>query len=130
MDDRELVRAFESCTLSPDAFTHREHVRLAWAYLREHSLFESLRLFAEGLKRYTASLGKSDRYHETITCAYLFLIHERMQRAGGNARDFDAFAAANEDLFARTPPILARYYRDETLQSSLARATFVMPDAG
>lgn len=128
MDDRELVRAFESCTLSPDAFTHREHVRLAWAYLREHSLFVSLRLFAEGLKRYTASLGKSDRYHETITCAYLFLIHERMQR--GNARDFDAFAAANEDLFARTPPILARYYREETLQSPLARATFVMPDAG
>ena len=59
---------------------HRAHVRLAWLYLREDSLLDALTRFVEGLKRYAGSLGASTKYHETITWAYLFLIHERMAR--------------------------------------------------
>ena len=69
------------------------------------------------------SLGASGKYHETITYAFMFLIHERVRRGG--AETFDAFASANADLFG---PILQRYYRPETLASELARASFVMPD--
>ena len=34
MDDREFVAAVEACTLPPEQFPHRAHVRLAWLYLR------------------------------------------------------------------------------------------------
>jgi hypothetical protein len=61
-----------------------------------------------------------------VTFAFLFLIHERMQRHV--AATFDDFAAANADLFA-WPSVLDRYYSAETLRSELARRTFVMPDA-
>lgn len=123
MLDRELVRAFEDCTLPPAEFSHRNHVRLAWLYLREGTLLEALNRFVEGLRRYAGSLGASAKYHETVTWAYLFLIHERM--SGGEHATFDAFAAANADLFNG---ILEKYYSKETLASDRARQMFVMPD--
>jgi hypothetical protein len=125
VDDREFVSAFEACTLPPERFRHREHVRLAFLYLREESLLQALPRFAANLKRYAATLGKSGLYHETISWAFVFLIHERMQQ--GHPGTFDEFEAANPDLFTK---ILDRYYRPETLGSELARRTFVMPDLG
>lgn len=123
MRDREFVEAFEACTLPPAEFPHRAHVRLAWLYLREGSLLETLRRYSDGIRRYAASLGAAAKYHETITWAFLFLIHERMQRTG--AETFEEFAAANEDLFG---PILERYYSPETLRSEAARRSFLLPD--
>ena len=123
MRDREFVEAFEACTLPPDLFSHRAHVRLAWLYLNEDALLPTLTRYSEGIKRYAGSLGASAKYHETITWAFLFLIHERMQRA--THATFDDFANANADLFG---PILTRYYSEEALASEAARRPFVLPD--
>ena len=129
MDDRAFVEAFESCTLGPQEFRHRDHVRLAWIYLRAETPARALARFADGLKRFAAALGKAGLYHETITWAYLLLIRERMERQGEGANaSFEAFAAANPDLMTWKPSVLAAYYRDDTLASPLARRTFVMPD--
>lgn len=124
MSDREFVEALEACTLPPELFNHHEHVRLGWLYLRDAPLLEALPRFIASLRRYAGSLGASAKYHETITYAFMLLIHERMRR--GDALAFDEFAEANADLFG---PILRQYYREETLASDFARNTFVMPDA-
>jgi hypothetical protein len=126
MNDREFIDRFESCTLDSSDFPHRAHVRLAWLFLRELPPLEALARFVTGLQRFAASIGAAGLYHETITWAYLLLIHERMQRAP--AADFEEFVAANPDLLAK-PSILDAYYRPETLQSELARRVFVLPDA-
>jgi hypothetical protein len=121
--DRDFVDALESCTLPPDAFDHRGHVRLAWLYLRDQPVLDALPRFIESLKRYATSLGAAGKYHETITYAFLFLIHERMARHP--AGTFEEFADLQRDLFG---PILDRYYHPDTLASDLARTLFVMPD--
>lgn len=121
--DLELVAAVEDGSLPPSAFDHRAHVRLAWIYLREQPLLDALQRFIITLRRYATSLGAASKYHETVTYAFVFLIHERMQR--NPALTFDAFIATNEDLRV---PILTRYYLPATLSSELAKATFVMPD--
>lgn len=126
MSDAQFVAAFEACTFPPADFHHREHVRLAWIYLNGRPLLEALTRFAASLKRFATNAGAAAKYHETVTFAFLFLIHERMQRHV--AVTFDDFAAANEDLFA-WPSVLDRYYSAETLRSELARRTFVLPDA-
>jgi hypothetical protein len=123
VDDREFVALFEDCTLPPSQFHHRNHVRLAWLYLKEAPLLDALTRFRNSIQRYAGSLGAAAKYHETITFAFLFLIHERMQRA--DAASFDEFAEANGELFDR---ILLRYYSEEALASELARRVFVMPD--
>lgn len=126
MDDAEFIAAFDACTLPPDQFHHRDHVRLAWLLLREQPLGDALARFTSMLKRYAASLGKTGLYHETITWSYMFLINERMHR--GAPSTFEEFALANGDLLTWSPSVLDAYYRPETLKSELARKAFVMPD--
>lgn len=123
MRDRELIRAFEDGTLPPSSFRHRDHVHLAWLHLREAPLLEAMVRFSRTLLRYAASLGAASKYHETVTVAFVLLIHERMQHH--STASFEEFAEANPDLFG---PILDRYYAPETLASERARSAFVLPD--
>ena len=125
MNESEFIDAFERCAVPNDRFHHRDHVRLAWIYLRDLPLLEALGRFTTSLKRFAAANGHPELYHETITWAYLLLIHERMQRT--QADDFETFASENADLFAWKPSILDRYYDRDILDSELARRTFVMP---
>jgi hypothetical protein len=125
MNDHDFAAAFERCEIAGDAFHHRDHVRLAWVYLGQLPLIDALKRFTESLKRFAAHNGSPGLYHDTITWAYLLLIHERMER--NPAEDFATFEAANADLFVWKPSILSRYYDQETLDSPLARRTFLMP---
>ena len=127
MTDTEFVSAFEACTLPPDLFHHRDHIRLAWLYLREEELPEALARYRNSIRRFASSLGQSQLYHETITFAYLLLIHDRMQRDGGES--WCEFESANRDLFSWNPSILDDLYAKETLKSDLARSTYLLPDA-
>ncbi len=127
--NRDFVDAFEACAVASENFRHEDHVRLAWIYLRERPLLEAIDRFTASLQRFAAHNGAPTLYHQTITWAYLLLIHERMQRDNA-PRDWLMFRAANPDLFDRKPSILERYYLPETLKSDVARRVFVLPDAG
>jgi hypothetical protein len=124
-----LLEDFEAGTLPLDALTHEAHVELGWLYARSFPLTTALERFTAALKRFAAAQGKAGLYHETITWAYLILIHERIER-GGRDRGWDAFKADNPDLLARQKRALDAYYRPETLESDLARRCFVLPDRG
>ena len=126
MDDTALVHAFESCSLKESEFSHRTHVQVAWLYLTSGVHFEEAALrFCRGLRRYAESLGKADRYHETITWGFLALVSERQCACA--ARSFDQFATQHPDLFEPQLAPLLRYYDAETLHSPVARSTFVLP---
>jgi|SRR5215472_4457253 len=127
MTNRELIERFESDTLLGE-FHHVEHVRLAFAYLSECSVVEALDRFGNALRRFAMARGKPERYHETITFAYFFLIHERMAQIPD--LKWDEFARQNSDLLNWKPGVLRRYYRETTLQSELARRVFLLPDRG
>ena len=127
MEDGAFLAAFESGSLPEEFFRHRDHVRAAWLLLQEAPPAAALARFTEALKRFAASLGKSRLYHETITWAYVLLINERMERSGRGG-SWEEFTEANADLLTWRPSVLRAYYRDDTLQSDLARAVFVLPD--
>ena len=80
MNDREFVEAFEACAVASSDFHHTDHVRLAWIYLGRHELLTAIERFATSLRRFATHHGAAGKYHETITWAYLLLIHERRQR--------------------------------------------------
>jgi hypothetical protein len=126
MTDVELVSAFEAGRMPEGGFSHPEHVRVAWYYLTQSSLGDALTRFCRSLQRFAKAQGHPTLYHETITVAYLLLIHERM--AAGPSNDWPAFAARHDDLLQWKPSILDRYYTPDTLWSERARQTFVMPD--
>jgi hypothetical protein len=127
MSGDDLVAALEDCTLPADQFHHADHLHAAWTYLSRLPAAEAIQKFSWTLRQYATSLGKPDRYHETITWAYLLLLNERMHR-GDQEAAWEEFSIANQDLFDWNYPLLRQYYREETLGSDLARSVFVMPD--
>lgn len=126
VSNEEYIAQFEGGEIAPENFHHCDHVRLAFAYLNNYSVLAALEKFSCALKKFAAVAGKSDRYNETITYAYLFLIRERMERGG--ATDWENFSNQNPDLLSWRNGILDRYYEESTLKSDLARRVFVFPD--
>jgi hypothetical protein len=123
----ELLRQFEDCSLPLEGLSHSVHIQIAFLYLCRHPLLDVLARFPAALTRYAEAHGKRGLYHETISWAYILLIHERMQRAG-RPQSWLEFASANPDLMTWSSTILKQYYRAETLSSDLARKIFVFPD--
>lgn len=123
--DRAFAAAFDDDTLSE--FHHADHVRLAWIYMQRYPVLEALERYVAGIRRFAAAAGKPDLYHETVTWAYLLLIHERLERTGREV-PWERFAAANRDLLTWKGGIVERWYRPETLASEVAKRVFVWPD--
>ena len=127
MTDEQIIEQFEQSVASGESFHHADHVRVAFVYLTRYPLLEAVERFSAALKRFAAAQGKAGLYHETITWAYLFLIRERMARAG-QALSWEEFAEQNADLLVWNDGVVQRAYRKETLASELARRVFVLPD--
>jgi len=123
MTDEALIDAFESGTL--EDFPHELHVRMAWCYLRRDPILVALPRFKAALRRFAAGKGKADRYHETITVAFMLLIFERI--GGDRELSWPEFAARNPDLLRWHPSPLAAFYADDVLASARAREVFVLP---
>lgn len=122
----DVVAGFEACDLEPGVFRHVHHVLVTWHYARTMPALEALARLVERLKAFSAAQGVPDRYHETTTYAWFFLIRERLERTGREL-EWDPFAAANPDLVDGSA--IEAYYRTETLREDpFARRVFVLPD--
>ena len=124
--DKKFVDALESCTLPPESFNHRGHLRLAWVYLSEHPLEEAIARVCHSISTYANSLGATDKFHHTLTEAMTRIICARM--ANADADGFDEFVQVNSDLLRRAASVLGEYYSEAQLHSAQARARFVAPD--
>jgi hypothetical protein len=131
MLDDALVQAFEAATLDPTKFHHREHLWVAWCYLRALPLADALARYERHLRQLTVALGVREKFHATITWGYVLLLDDAMHHSP------DASPAANPDLgfdalLARHPELLGRealdsWYEPAQLASAEARARFVLP---
>lgn len=120
-----LVHAFETATVDPSTFHHREHLLVAWTYLRELSLEQALVRYVEHLRRLTVALGVPDKYHATITWTYVIALADAM--AEYPQLDFDALVQACPQLLDHDGGVLAAHYDRDELLSARARERFVLP---
>lgn len=127
LSDDEFLDALEQTTLPPEAFSHAAHVRAAYLYVRRGGFADGLVRMRQALLAYTAALGKADRYHETITVAFIALVSRHLHDRGDGG-GWAGFARDNRELF--TPDLLCQYYPRELLASDVARRVFVLPPAG
>jgi hypothetical protein len=120
-----LVQAFEQRTVDPAAFHHREHLYVAWCYLRALPLEDALARYVCHLRQLTVALGAPDKFHATMTWAYLLLLDEAMQRSPGAS--FEELLATNHALLDHRTGALHAYYDRAQLDSDHARRRFVLP---
>jgi hypothetical protein len=121
MTDDEFCSAFESCELSNEYFHHRDHIRLAWIYLNRYGSEEAVPRISAAIRRFAAHHGKSDKYHETVTVAWM-----RVLEQAPHCASFDELVTANPHFLSKD--YLREFYSDSLLSSDAARTRFVEPD--
>lgn len=124
--DAAFLAALEDTSLPLSEFTHRNHLRAAWLYLRSHPLPQAAQRCGDAIRQYAAAHGAAGKYHHTLTLAFMHIIRARMRRS--EAPDWESFLTEFPELTSNARTLIAAHYSDEVLQSSRARQEFVPPD--
>lgn len=111
----EEVRRFENCEYGLKEFAHREHLKVAWTYLKLYGYDTALVRMRQGLRRFSAHHGKMG-YNETITVFWLRLLAAHLdENPAGVLRRLK-----KDELF--------RYFSRELAMSERAKREWVEPD--
>ena len=129
LDDAALLAGFEALAIAPADFRHREHVRLAFAMLAGADFGDAAIRYRRALRQFAGSVGAATKYHETLTWAYLALVHQRMHEHPC-AASFELLARFPDLLDHRTGALARCYDVDAITASPLARRVFVLPARG
>jgi len=126
---RELMQARDLRVLHEilDArgrFGHPEHLELAWSYVRSYPLDEASEVMVAAIQHVARQHGAKQKYHETMTRAWLHFVAVHQQRWG--AERFAEFLERNPDLLDRK--LIEHFYSRELILSDLARAAWSAPD--
>jgi hypothetical protein len=121
MNDQEFLHAFEQGHVHP--FAHRDHIRMAWLYLRAHDEATALHHIRYGITHLAAKLGATGKYHETLTVFWAKAVRATMTT---EIVEFEEFEAQNQQLFSAG--YVKQFYSDALLWSEKARREWVEPD--
>jgi hypothetical protein len=124
-----------------ERFGHREHVHLTWLAVRRCGVPAAVGLVSEGIKRTARYAGAPQKYHATVSRAWVELVGHHATESGGSGSgsgsdggggeggeftEFTAFADQHAALFDKR--LLTRFYRPATLASPQAKNGWVEPD--
>ena len=129
MNDDEFLRQFESCTFPHAEWHHREHVKLAYLYAVRYGLDGAANKLRDGIRAFNAATNTPDTptrgYHETMTQAWLRIVHTTIQEYGTSATA-DEFFETHPQLSQKK--ILRLFYSPELFMAPHAKYEFVEPD--
>jgi hypothetical protein len=128
MSDDEFLAAFEARTIRE--FHHRDHIKVAYLYLRRHPLEDAITKVRTGLQALAVAWGApvddlEKGYHETMTQAWVRLVNLRLT-ARAAAESADAFCDQQPQLMLKN--LLQSFYSRERLFTWEAKRDFVEPD--
>jgi hypothetical protein len=102
---------------------------VAYCLLRKLPLDTAIAQMRNGIQRYNAAhqvpLTQTSGYHETLTVAWLRVLHATMT-VYGHAEGADAFFEQHPHLLSKV--LLRLFYSRSRIMSWEARTTFVEPD--
>ena len=107
-------------------FGHRQHVQLTWLAVRRYGMPAAIRLVSDGIRRTARYAGAPQKYHETITVAWMKLLAAAGERVGQTVA-FDELLRLAPELGDKDLPL--RYYTRDRLFSDAARGAWVPPDS-
>jgi len=125
MIDVELARALENGKIGNADFKHFHHLHVAWVYLSEtKSTKDAVTRMRAPLRKFAASAGVPEKYHETMTAFWMRILSVLYDAA--EKRSLQDWMTLNPELLAKNFPLA--YYSSERLCSETARQLWVEPD--
>jgi hypothetical protein len=103
---------------------HRAHVHVTWLAVREAGMPAAVSLVSEGIQRTARYAGAPQKYHATLSRAWVELVAHHAQARP--APDFAHFARDNPELLDKR--LVTRFYSSTTLAGQAARTGWVEPD--
>jgi hypothetical protein len=129
LTDEEFLRRFESTDWPLTEWRHRQHIKVAYLYLRRYPFAQAQTRIRERIKAFNASKSVPESltrgYHDTMTQAWMHLVHFTLCEYGA-AADADAFFNENPQLWSKN--VLRFYYTEERFRTQEAKDGFVTPD--
>lgn len=123
--DEEFLRAFEDLSFSADQFHHREHIRVAWLYLKSSDASRAAERMCAGILRFANHHGAMQKYHHTLTLAWMRLVAAALVETP-EGYNFSQFLEDHPELADKD--LLKKYYSPELLQTKSAREGWIEPD--
>ena len=105
-------------------FGHREHVHLTWLAVRRLGVAAATDLVSAGIRETARYAGAPQKYHVTMSRAWVELVAFHVAEA--DAPTFDEFAAHHRALLDKR--LLSRFYSSAVLAGPAARTRWVEPD--
>ena len=123
--DEEFLRAFEDLSFPADQFHHREHLRVAWLYLKSSDATRASERMSAGIRRFAKHHGATEKYHHTLTLFWMRLVAVALVETPEGC-GFEEFLAAHPELSDKNLP--SKYYSQQLLDALAAREGWVEPD--
>jgi hypothetical protein len=89
-DDAEFLARFEAGGIPNADFRHRDHLRMAWLYVRRDGREAGTARIRAGLRHFAAVHGVAHAYHETLTGFWARLMAHVVEVFPDDARFEDA----------------------------------------
>lgn len=127
---KNIVRAFEDCTLPRSEWTHSAHLTVALWYLTHFSVQEAINCLRDRIHKYNAANGvksaNNTGYHETITLFWVeIIIRYLLANASNNNIVLLTNGLIDKYKNSRLP---LEYYSRDLLMSCQARISWIEPD--
>jgi hypothetical protein len=123
--DEHFRLSLERCEIPNKAFRHRDHLRLAWIYLRQSDPDTAALRLGESIRRFAHHWGVGRKYHETLSRAWVRIVALAIAETP-NAADFESLLTARPHLLDKKLPL--RHYTPGRLWDDTAREGWVEPD--
>jgi hypothetical protein len=128
LTDEEFLRRFESANWPYEAWHHRQHIKVAYLYLRKYPFAQAQAHIREKIKAYNAAKQLPDSllsgYHDTMTQAWMHLVYFALCESGA-AENADAFYEQHPELWGKK---ILRFFYSEIFITPEAKANFIPPD--
>ncbi len=125
-NDELFVAAIENNNFHLAEFNHAAHVKLAYCYLAQAGLENSIKKMSQTLKSYLLANGvDGNKFHVTITHAWIRAVWYFMKKSE-QTHSADEFIKTYPALLNKD--ILLSHYSHNLLFSDRARSQFVYPD--
>ena len=126
IQDNEFLQLFLATELREEEFNHRAHLKIGYCLICQYDVDMACTKIKSGILNFLEHIGQGkEKYHETITKAWILAIHHFM-RTSRPSISFQQFIEQNPILLDQG--IMYTHYSHHLLQSELAKSKYLEPD--
>lgn len=126
LSDAEFEQQIIHCNLSPEAFTHEAHLRLAYLHIKKYGIKLAQNNIQNLLLNFVGYVGANEKYNKTLTIAATKVVYHFMLKA--KSENFNEFLLEFPQLKDKFKDLIHSHYSFNIFESKKAKSEYLSPD--